>query len=251
MTKKTLSERCLFIFAFLVLLTASIISYYSEPSEYTILPYPSITVPILNTSCALLCFILIFIPENFICEILILTIQSINTTLTGYETLGTFLFTMILVICFINGFFKTHLKIKVGILLSLWLIVILGVIPYGWNRFFLEIAITSFFLGFYVYVYYKLKHLLESFVPVKVLPNRILKLPQPGSQLKLSSLGLSERQIKLVEDYLQTGDSYSKLAEKHYISTSTVKKDMTDVFSILGVKNLKEMHILLLQYDIK
>ena len=251
MSKKTISERLMFIFSFLVLATASAISILTDPSEFTILPYPEITVPILNTSCALFCFILIFIPENLICEIIILGVQCVSTTLTGYETLGTFLFMMILILLFINGFFKTHIRSKSVIILSLWLITILGVIPYGWSRFFLEIAVTGFFLGFSFYVYHRLKHLLSSFVPIKVSENRTIKLPQPGTRINLKNLGLNERQIKLIKEYLKTGNSYNQLAEKYYISTSTVKKDMTEAFSILGVRNLKEMHILLLQYDIE
>ena len=49
---------------------------------------------------------------------------------------------------------------------------------------------------------------------------------------------------------METKDSYSKLAYNLCVSVSTVKKEMADVLKIFGVKNINDLYILFLQYEI-
>ena len=44
--------------------------------------------------------------------------------------------------------------------------------------------------------------------------------------------------------------SYKEIADKYMVSISTVKKDMTDIFSIFGVQNKNELTLLLSQYKL-
>ena len=76
-------------------------------------------------------------------------------------------------------------------------------------------------------------------------------MPKPGSEIEFADYGLTERQIALVKTYLKTTSSYKELANEYNISLSLVKHEMREVFSIFEVNNLKELHILLLQYNIK
>ena len=89
-------------------------------------------------------------------------------------------------------------------------------------------------VAFYYAVYSKLKHLLSPLLPAQS-KEAIVKLPPQGSLLNLQDCQLSERQIKIVNEYLETNASYSELADKFIVSVSTVKKEMAHILHIFGV----------------
>ena len=242
-------ELLLIISSFLILITASILSLFMTPTEGTILPYPQYTVPFFNFLCAALCLSLLFFKNKNLIEYLILAIQSFSTTITGYETLGAFLFTAFFLLLFCNGFFKTKLKRKIFSLMLAWFIICLSVLAFGIYRFILQIVTTLFFFSFFVFIYNKLSNHLSIFLPTKISTSVVL--PKPGEELILSNYGLTERQVSMVKDYLEKQSSYTQLGNKYNISPSTVKKDMQKVFTLLGVRDLKNLHILLLQYIVK
>ena len=70
-------------------------------------------------------------------------------------------------------------------------------------------------------------------------------------KIHLEEFGLSERQINLVKDYLINKTGYKELGQKYFMSTSTVKKDMNDVFKKFDVKNINELYLLLIQYEVE
>ena len=57
---KKISERFFLFFAFIMLLTASIISFRLPAETRSIIPFPQIIIPLINTTCTILCFITIF-----------------------------------------------------------------------------------------------------------------------------------------------------------------------------------------------
>lgn len=241
------------------LIIAAITSYNHEPSSFVIFPNPKISVFVINSVCALICICLTIFPHNVVLQCSILFIQAITTTLTNYEMLGTFLYAAFIILCFCNGFFKTKLKEKISAIIFVWFIVL---ILYGYEafqknhsrwlfNFLLQFSISVFFFGFYFYVYKKLETLLTTLVPAKKIPATSIQLPKTGTDLHLSNYNLTNRQIRLVMEYLKSNSNYEALSKMFYISKSTVKKDMTEVFSKFGVLNLKELHILLLQYIVK
>lgn len=251
-------------FATLVLAIASVMSFNHKPVHMTVIPNPQYTIFGINSLSALFALILVIFPTSWKTMASLLLFQSISTTLTGYDTLGTFLYSGCIILCFCNGFFKTRLKLKILIFIIIWMLVLAGYGFYALNndnpefigirglyRLILEIAISIFFFGFYFYIYKKLEVLLVTLVPAKNVMNTNEKLPKPGSTLYLSDFNLTERQTKLVLEYLNTQKNYEALSEQFYISKSTVKKDMTEVFEKFSVTNLKELHILLLQYIVK
>lgn len=241
------------------LIMAAAASFNHEPSSYVIFPNPKISVFVINSVCALICICLTVFPQNVVLQCSIVFIQAITTTLTNYEMLGTFLYAAFIILCFCNGFFKTKLKEKIVAIIFVWFIVL---ILYGYEafqknhsrwifNFLLQFSISVFFFGFYFYVYKKLESLLTTLVPAKPLHKSSIELPATGTVLYLSKYNLTDRQIKLVMEYLESNSNYEALSRMFYISKSTVKKDMTEVFSKFGVSNLKELHILLLQYIVK
>lgn len=249
------------LFAFFVLCVASAMSFQHHPAHFSVVPKPEYTIFAINSLSAAFCLFLIIKPDNWKTQCSLLFIQSVFTTLTGYDTLGTFLYAAFIILLFVNGFFKRHLKEKISILCLIWAAVCIGYGLYAINneefggrgiyRFMLQVAVSVFFFGFYYFIYKKIEILLVTLVPAKALPNNGIKLPALGTELHLSDYNLTERQIKLVLEYLNTQKNYEALGEQFFISKSTVKKDMTEVFDKFGVTNLKELHILLLQFIVE
>lgn len=245
----------------IVLITASVMSYKHIPRYVSIFPKPEYTIFAINAFSAFLAFLLVIFPNNWKAQVFVLFIQAISTTCTGFETLGTFLYSAVIILLFVNGFFKTYLRGKIITIILVWTLILVGYAFYvlknghfcrrAFYRLALEVSVSMFFFGFYFYIYKRMESLLVTLVPAKSNISSHSDLPAAGTTLHLSNYGLTERQINLVLSYLTTQKSYEELSEQFYISKSTVKKDMTEIFEKFGVSNIKELHILLLQYIVK
>lgn len=255
--QKFSAARVMCFFAFLVLLCAAVMSYKHPREKNTIIPFQDISIFAINSVSAVIALALTFKPSVWQAQVFLLFIQACTTTLTGYNTLGTFLYSAFIILCFANGFFKTKVRLKISCILIAWIAVLIGYGYYAiqWGTrgvmyIHISIATSLFFFAFYFYVYKKLETLLVPLVPAKPQKSDI-KLPQQGTSLYLSNYGLTERQTNLVLEYLSSEKTYSELAKQFYISESTVKKDMTEIFEKFNVQNIKDLHILLLQYFVK
>ncbi len=253
------SARIMSIFAFFVLIIASIMSYNHTPISYVIFPKPEITVFIINITCAILCIFSIINPQNYKLQCSVFFVQGITTSLTNYPILGIFLYLCFLVLAFCHGFFKTHAVKKFSLFAGIWLI---GCLFYAYECYvkyssrwiwiaLLQLFISIFFFSFYLAIYRKLESLLIPLIPTKQVIKTNLELPEPGSELELARLGLTSRQTNLLKEYLKSQCNYEELSREFMISKSTVKKDMADIFVKFGVSNIKELQILLIQYVIK
>ena len=244
-------ERVLDLGGFIILAVAAVISFIVEAESRTVIPKPEIVIPVVNTVCAVLAFVQFIFPKKHLLSYTVMLIQSISTILTGYETLGVFLFTALVILMFCNKDLRTHFYAKFIPLTAVLLISLFGVLPFGLFRFVLAFAESVFFLAFYFCIYKKLEDMLSSIAPVLNSVKPKITLPEKDGILHLSTLGLDERQQNFIFDNLTTDASYADLSEKYFVSISTVKKEMSAAFHIIGVKNLEEMRMLLLQYRVK
>lgn len=232
-----------------ILTTASILSFILPPTPNTLLPAPEIIVPVINTTTALLCIPLFFKEIKFI-EYLILGIQCFSTIISGYEIIGDFLFLALSTLLFIDHQFKNHHILKFGLLSLSWLTAQLLLLPFGIHRFVLNVSSYFFFIAFTFYVYKRLETQLKIFAPTKIIETSV-ELPEAGNKLILKDYKLTERQIQFIEEIIVNKKTYGELAIKYNISASTVKKDMQRVFDKFAVKNLNNLTLLLLQYDVE
>lgn len=244
------SERIFLIFSFIILLTATVISFILPAETRSIIPKPKIVIPIINSICALLSFITIFKMSWHYLQYAILFVESICTVFTGYELLGIFLYSALLIKLFVNGFFVKHLGTKLTVLLFIWFVSILGLIPFGWERVFLSYSAICFFCTFYYHIYKIMENELTKYIPPIAIKSEI-KLPLHGEKIYLSDYNLSERQKKILLDYLKYGNSYKTIANKFFFSESTVKTEMVRIQKKFGVKNREDLRVLLLQYKIE
>ena len=246
---KKISERFFLFFAFIMLLTASIISFRLPAETRSIIPFPQIIIPLINSICTLLCFITIFKMTWYPLQYAILFIESICTILTGYELLGIFLYSALLIKLFVNGFFRKHLYSKITLLLIIWLISVLGLIPFGFERVILSYASIFFFCTFYFHIYKKMEDDLQRYIPPVPVESKV-NLPSHGEKIYLSDYNLSKRQIKILQEYLKFGKSYKTMADEFFVSESIIKTEMSRIQRKFGVKNREDLRVLLLQYEI-
>jgi DNA-binding CsgD family transcriptional regulator len=234
------------------LATATIMNIVCGVDFSSILPHEQIVIPVVNGICTVLCFLLFLSPSNLSLQLAILIPESIFTTLSGYDVLGNFLYMAIILYLFCSGFFRTKSKQKIVLLFSIWFLVLLTLENFGWNRVIFADVIFIFMFSFFLCLYDMLRDQLCFLLPTSEI-NRSedsVVLPPAGSALRLSNYGLTERQINLVLDTLESTVTYTELGEKYYTSPSAIKKNMSKVYKIFGVKNKEMLKILLLQYKV-
>lgn len=241
-------EKIMLLSTFLLLLIVTIFSIFNC-ELYSRISFLFVLIPIVNFACTILCAILFFIKENYYLQSLILFVQSITSTFLGHEVIGAILFSSLFVLLLINNFFLEKKKTKIMLIVSCSLFLILTLIPFSVQEFLLILLMSFFVVGFYYYVYIELEEKLIHFQPLKSSSlQETLGLPEKGGNITLTEFGLTERQEKLVKDYIDTRASYKELSKKYYISISTVKKDMKAVFNLLRVRDINELYLLLSQY---
>jgi len=218
----------------------------------SVIPYMNVIKAMLNAFCVCLSIILIIHPEKKLLTYIVFFIEAGNAALVGFLGIGTSLFCTGIVLCFINGEFAVNRKKKVIMLSIYWALVIVTIWPVlGFTFVIFEILGTLFGLSACAALYQKLEGKLSYLLlPDETLTTSIT-LPLKGSILKLSDYELSERQIAFILGSIKQGETYESLANRYYVSTSVVKKDMAAACKYFGVANREALRILLLQYKLE
>lgn len=250
MKQVNFSSRLFYICSFLFLVIATLAGFYFHGDQKTIIPYSHIVIPTIHIiSClfSLVCIIKPIYPLNFI----VCLVESSLTIITGTEILGVFLFYAGLIIFCLHGEFDTKKKIGIISFFAWHFITIFLSYTHGWMNTMITFGSSIFMMSFFLWVLFILKEKFSCFLPQKVTHNTTVGFKQPGSELKLSDYGLTERQINLVLDYVYNNLNYKALSEKYALSHSLVKKEFNDMFQIFHVSKIEELYILLLQYQLK
>ncbi|MCR4735536.1 MAG: hypothetical protein K5829_11085 [Treponema sp.] len=250
MKYEKLSGRVFYITAFIFLAIAAFAGIALHGDNKSIIPYSSIVIPVTHIICCGLSFICIIKPI-YPLNVIICFVESILTVLTNTEILGVFLFYTGIIIFWLNDIITVKKKIYLIIFFALHILSIFLGYTHGWVHTLITFGSSIFMLSFILWIYTILKERFSCFLPTNVTHNNILGSKQPGSELSLSSYGLTERQINLVLDYVYNNLSYKALSEKYALSHSLVKKEFNEVFQIFKVSKIEELYILLLQYQLK
>ena len=166
--------------------------------------------------------------------------------------IGTSMFCIGIVICFVNGEFAVNRRRKVLMLSVYWVLIIITIWPVlGFAFVIFEILGTLFGLTVCVALYQKLEGKLSYLLLPDETITTAITLPPKGSTLKLSDYELSERQIAFILGSIKQGETYEALANRYYVSTSVVKKDMAAACKYFGVTSREALRILLLQYKLE
>lgn len=239
--------------SFISLLAAAIFAILRDHSySVSLIPHPDITLPLIHFTCAILCLISMFKREWNFLQYSILFIESAVTTLTSYHTLGAFLYVILISLLFRNGFFLSHRKLKLLILIVVYNIVAVGVYRYGMTRMIMNYFVAYFMFSFVFFFYYDFKSNLYKNLPVavtKVLDNKI-NLPPFGSDLELKKFNLTELQIEIIHKCVIENLTYEQIAEIKYMSTSKIKTEMSNILKTFNLSNKNELILFLSLYHV-
>ena len=252
MTKKLSPDRLLYLFN-AGMMTFAIVMNIRVASPYiSVVPYMSLIKATLNAFCVCLSIILIVHPEKKFLTYIVFFVEAANAALVGFLGIGTSLFCIGIILCFINGDFATNRKRKVIILSIYWLLIIITIWPVlGFAFVIFEILGTLFGLAVCAVLYHKLEAKLSYLLLPGETVNTSITLPFKGSVLRLADYELSERQIAFILGSIKQGETYEALGKQYYVSTSVVKKDMAAACKYFGVANREALRILLLQYKLE
>ena len=122
-------------------------------------------------------------PKQKKYTLLVLLIESIYTMAIGYEFISLTLYGLFLILLFTMDFYSQKLRLKGFISLVIWILLLLTLIPFGWNRFFM-------FWAFFYLLILSL-YLLGLVSKLSIVPSDYqlhtinFKLPKVGSLLHL------------------------------------------------------------------
>lgn len=114
----------------------------------------------------------------------------------------------------------------------------------------MALAYTLFLLFSYIHLYNCIKSHLFDLFPFLSTKISTAILPTPGNIINFSEYGLSERQEKIIKEFLKDETNYKQLAETFITSESTIKQEMKRICKIFGVENAAMLKLLFKQYNI-
>ena len=257
MLKKINPVRFVAFVSFLILLMGVFCSiFFTDPNVYkSIIPYPTVTIPVINIFSATCAFLLFIFPKIHCLAFFVLIPQIVSTTLTTHETLGAFLYVLLIVILHLNDFLSAKIK-KIIILVSIpiWFCLLLGCYVYGVVHFVMAYAETLFFFCILLSFKFFYENKFQSIMPIinsNLYLSKKIKLPQPGEEINLSEFNLSKRQADFLISFIVYSLSYNQIATKFNSSLSLVKKEMSCCLEIFGCKNIATLKMILSHYVLK
>ena len=252
MSKKLSPDRLLYILNAGMMTFAMVLNIKVAIPYVSVIPYMSVIKAALNAFCVCLSIILIVNPEKKLLTYIVFFVEAGNAALVGFMGIGTSMFCIGIVICFVNGEFAVNRRRKVLMLSVYWVLIIITIWPVlGFAFVIFEILGTLFGLTVCVALYQKLEGKLSYLLLPDETITTAITLPPKGSTLKLSDYELSERQIAFILGSIKQGETYEALANRYYVSISVVKKDMAAACKYFGVTSREALRILLLQYKLE
>jgi len=252
MTKKLTPDRLLYILSAGMMTFAMVLNIKAAIPYASVIPYTGLIKATLNAFCLCLSIILFIHPEKKLLTYIVFFVEAGNAVLVGFIGIGTSLFCIGIVLCFINGEFAVNRNKKVIMLGVYWILIIITIYPVlGLTFVIFEIIGTLFGLTVCAALYQKLEAKLSYLLWPNETVTPAITLPPKGLTLKLSDYELSERQISFIIGSIKQGETYETLANRYYVSTSVVKKDMAAACKYFGVANREALRILLLQYKLE
>lgn len=245
--------RVINIFSLIYAITMSIVCIVMQikdivPEHFG--PIALIVIPAIHIITSIVLLYLVFVDHLFI-KFALFQIESCVAIYTGFEAIGMFLFYSSIFLLYIFYFSATKDFYHVIGFFIIHIIFLVIEPSADFSTKIVNIPATIFMLLMFIYFYDILQHKFSSFIPKAITLNSNIKDKKPGDVIKLSDYNLSERQINFIYDFIIFNLSYNDLSEKYFVSLSTVKKEFSDSYKILGVTKLSELKILLLQFKIE
>lgn len=239
-------------FVFLLIASYCSLFFQEEWSGLTTVPYYQIVIPAINIISTILCVFMFLFPKNLIIIYTALSLECLLSTLTGYESLGVYLFSLMIILIYLNtGFAGKKLKAIVVLMYLIFTITLLGSFVYGKERFWMALGCTYFFASAFYCIILTYKKKLKTLIPAiqqELFISKEVHLPKAGEVMHLKDYDISDRQKMILYEVMTNNKTYGEIAIKHNLSTSLVKKDMTGILKYFGCKNANSLKIVLSQF---
>lgn len=248
--KSAIYERLMIFFAAVVQVIGFIISITTEDFSKATLPYFYIIIPIINISCAVISFFLVIFIKFRILRSVILFIQGIAMTLNDKLFLGTVLYFIGIALLFSYGYLKSKPIRKIILSLAPLFLSFFAILPNDAKNFSMAWAYSLFLAFVEFHIYSTIKNSLYSLFPFAAKNFSTSDLPEHSESLNPKKYDLTERQVAILNEFMNSKKNYKELADLFLISESSIKREMREICKKFGVENATLLEILLKQYKI-
>ncbi len=242
-------------FTLCIIATLCNILIESKWMYYTFIPNSKIVVPCLNIFSAIIAIFIFLFPRKHFFLYFVLFSQSAKTAFTGFESLSVFLFSLFIVLFFLQTS-MSHKKRRIAIIVFYisYCALLTGCIPFGLERFWVALGSTLFSASAFICVLKLFRVKLAVFIPAinqHLFISPEINLPKPGEILHLADYSLSERQINFLYESIVKNKSYGEISVFYGLSKSLVKKEMCSILDVFGCKNMESLKIVFSQFQVE
>jgi hypothetical protein len=222
----------------------------SGQESASLIPYSEFVIIFVHCVVSIGTFVNIFKPTSKL-QFVYFQIESILTILSSYEILGMFLFYSSIAFLYLKFYPSKKLKTITIICFILHLICLLFLISFSIFHFIFFFFASLFMMFIFLWFFDALKSKFSFYSPEVFSVNSNINNLKPGSEIVLSTFGLTERQVNLVYDYITENLTFKELSERYCVSVSTVKLEFMESYKIFRVSKIEDFRIVLMQFQVK
>lgn len=220
---------CLYL---LIVIVANLFTGFSYNESQ--MPYAK-TIFLVSAGVSLLfCVLTFFFYNKHFLYYISIEIMILGNLYTGEIYVALFLSSLLLVILVTEK--KIVSRINLIIYVSLEVIKLILVMPYGVTQFFNYVGLTLFYLCTIGCMNLLFRHAYSK---------------KDNSHLTLDDLKLSDRQKNCIEEIVLNNTTIKALAINHNVSESAIKKDLAHIYKQLGITGKADLKALFIGYKFK
>ena len=218
---------CIYLIAMILLTTFTDFSY-----ELSVMPYSRAVSLSAEGIALILCIISFFLYTHHSIYYIALEILTFSYLYTGRIYTALFLTAILFVLMLIEN--RLISKVRLGLYLSIEVLKLGLVIPYGVRSFFEYLGISLFSLATIGCINLLFRHAYDR---------------KDTTPVNLDEYRLSERQKDCIKEIVVNNTTIKALAINHNVSESAIKKDLAHIYSILGITGKADLKALFIGYE--
>ena len=216
----------------LFILSLVILTAFTEFSyEQSVMPFAKIISYAAATVSFILCTLTFFFFEKHIFYYSALEILIFSNIYNGRIYTGLFLTAILFILLLLEN--RLSSKPRLIIYLVLEIIKLLLVIPYGVRSFFEYFGISLFSLATIGCINLLFRHAYDK---------------KDSSGINLDDYRLSDRQKNCIKEIVVNNTTIKALAIDYNVSESAIKKDLSHIYSVLGITGKADLKALFIGY---
>ena len=218
---------CVFVLTMVILTVFTGFSY-----EQSVMPFAKIVSYAASALAFILCTLTFFFFEKHIFYYSALEILIFSNIYNGRIYTGLFLTAILFILLLLENHLAS--KPKLFIYLAIEIIKVLLVIPYGVRSFFEYFGISLFSLA--------------TIGCINLLFRHAYGKKETGS-INLDDYRLSDRQKNCIKEIVVNNTTIKALAIDYNVSESAIKKDLSHIYTVLGITGKADLKALFIGYE--